>query len=46
MMAVNVTGWPGSTHRSSWGTWMVGGAEDDIGLVSTLAVVIKRWYNA
>lgn len=36
MMAVNVAGWPGSTHRSSWGTWMVGGAEYDIRLVSAL----------
>lgn len=26
MMAVNVAGWPGCTHRSLWGTWMVGGA--------------------
>lgn len=30
MMAVNVAGWPGLTHRSLWGTWMVGGAEEDI----------------
>lgn len=27
MMAVKVAGWPGCTHRSWWGTWMVGGAE-------------------
>lgn len=30
MMAVNVAGWPGSTHRSSVGTWMEGGAEQEI----------------
>lgn len=30
MMAVKVAGWPGCTHRSSWDTWTVGGAEEDI----------------
>lgn len=37
MMAVNVAGWPGSTHRSSVGTWMKGGAEQEIRPVSNHA---------
>lgn len=34
MMAVNVAGWPGSTHRSSVATWMEGGAEQEFRSVS------------
>lgn len=34
MMAVNVAGWPGSTHRSSVGTWMEGGAEQEMRALS------------
>lgn len=41
MMAVNVAGWPGCTHRFLWGTWMVGGAEEDIRYVSMVAVEIR-----
>lgn len=36
MMAVNVAAWPGSTYRSSVGTWIEGGAEPAIGSVSIL----------
>lgn len=34
MMAVNVAGWPGSTHRSSVGTWMEGGAKQEMKALS------------
>lgn len=33
MIAVNVAAWPGSTLRSSAGTWTKGGAEKTISLL-------------
>lgn len=34
MIAVNVADWPGSTQRSSVGTWMDGGANKEIRTIS------------
>lgn len=47
IIAVNVAGWPGSTHRSSAATWMEGGAGQGFRSVSKsyLLAEVRPYYS-